>query len=98
MTNPTAWMGSAGSEKDRAADPCLADNFLSKAEQMAKVSPGDFINQVRAETAKIVWPTQRETLMTGVMVMIMTSLLGVFFIGIDSLFDSIVRYLLTLAQ
>jgi preprotein translocase subunit SecE len=65
---------------------------------MARTSPGEFIRQVRAETAKIVWPTQRETLMTGVMVMIMTSLLGVFFIGIDSLFDAIVRYLLTLAQ
>ncbi|MCW3847509.1 preprotein translocase subunit SecE [Sphingomonas sp. LB-2] len=65
---------------------------------MARTSPGEFIRQVRAETAKIVWPTQRETIMTGVMVMIMTSLLGVFFIGIDSLFDAIVNFLLRLAQ
>jgi len=65
---------------------------------MARTSPGEFIRQVRAETAKIVWPTQRETIMTGVMVMIMTTLLGVFFVGIDSLFDTIVNYLLRLAQ
>ena len=65
---------------------------------MARTSPGEFIRQVRAETAKVVWPTRRETIMTGVMVMIMTTLLGVFFMGIDSLFDAIVNYLLRLAQ
>ena len=65
---------------------------------MARTSPGEFIRQVRAETAKIVWPSRRETIMSGVMVMIMTTLLGVFFVGIDSLFDAIVNYLLRLAQ
>ena len=65
---------------------------------MARTSPGEFIRQVRAETAKIVWPSRRETVMTGVMVMIMTTLLGVFFVGIDSLFDAIVNFLLRLAQ
>ncbi len=56
-----------------------------------------FVNQVRAETAKVVWPTSRETLMTTVMVMIMTSLLGIFFFGIDRAFGAIVQLLLTLA-
>ena len=65
---------------------------------MAKTSPIEFVKQVQTETKKIVWPTRRETIMTGVMVMIMTSLLGVFFVGIDSLFDAIVNYLLRLAQ
>ncbi len=65
---------------------------------MARTSPVEFFDQVKTETRKIVWPTRRETMMTGVMVMIMTTLLGVFFIGIDSLFDVIVRFLLSLAQ
>jgi preprotein translocase subunit SecE len=65
---------------------------------MARTSPGEFIRQVRAETAKVVWPSRRETVMTGVMVMIMTTLLGIFFLGIDSVFDAIVNYLLRLAQ
>ncbi len=68
---------------------------------MAKTSPGEFINQVKAETKKIVWPTGRETMMTTVMVLIMTSLLGVFFFGIDSftspsIFSRIVQALLSL--
>jgi preprotein translocase subunit SecE len=56
-----------------------------------------FVAQVRAETAKVVWPTGRETMMTAVMVIIMTTMLGVFFFGIDSLFSAIVKTLLNLA-
>ncbi|WP_066720629.1 preprotein translocase subunit SecE [Sphingomonas pituitosa] len=65
---------------------------------MAKTSPVEFVKQVQTETRKIAWPTRRETIMTGVMVMIMTTLLGTFFLGIDSLFDLIVNALLRLAQ
>jgi preprotein translocase subunit SecE len=56
-----------------------------------------FVQQVRAETAKVVWPTGRETMMTAVMVVIMTTLLGFFFFAIDSIFGRIVRALLELA-
>ncbi len=63
---------------------------------MAKVNPGEFIRQVRAETAKVVWPTSRETVMTAVMVLIMTTILALFFFGIDSAFSAIVRALLGL--
>ncbi|WP_084580309.1 preprotein translocase subunit SecE [Sphingomonas azotifigens] len=65
---------------------------------MAKTSPVEFVKQVQTETRKIAWPTRRETIMTGVMVMIMTTLLGSFFLGIDSIFDMIVNALLRLAQ
>jgi preprotein translocase subunit SecE len=63
---------------------------------MARVSPGEFIRQVRSESAKIVWPSRKETMMTGVMVVIMTSLLAVFFFGVDSAFSWIVQTLLGL--
>lgn len=66
--------------------------------QVAKTSPIEFVNQVRAETAKVVWPTRRETVMTGVMVMIMTTLLAVFFLGVDTFFRTVVDALLSLAN
>ena len=56
-----------------------------------------FVNQVRAETAKVVWPTSRETMMTSLMVIIMTTLLALFFLATDSVFDAIVKALLSLA-
>ena len=62
---------------------------------MAKTTPGDFIRQVKAETAKVVWPTRKETVTTTIMVGIMTMLLGIFFFGIDQLFSRIVRLLLS---
>ena len=63
---------------------------------MAKVSPGEFLRQVRAESAKIVWPTRRETGMTALMVVIMTAILALFFFGVDSAFSAIVQALLGL--
>ena len=63
---------------------------------MAKVSPGEFFRQVRAETAKVVWPSRRETMMTALMVVIMTALLGLFFFCVDSAFSATVQGLLGL--
>ena len=61
---------------------------------MAKVSPGEFIRQVRAETAKVHWPTRKETVSTAIMVLIMTAILAVFFFGVDAIFSTLVRFLL----
>ena len=63
---------------------------------MAKVSVGQFINQVRAEGRKVVWPTMKETRVTTVMVLIMTSLLAIFFFTVDSAFGALVKFLLSL--
>ena len=65
---------------------------------MAKTSPAQFFNQVKAEATKIVWPTGRETMVTAVMVIIMTTLLGLFFFATDSLFGWVVSFLLSLAS
>ena len=63
---------------------------------MVKTSPGQFIREVRSEAGKVVWPTRKETVTTAIMVMIMTALLAIFFFGIDSLFNTIVQFLLSL--
>jgi preprotein translocase subunit SecE len=61
---------------------------------VAKVSPGEFIRQVRAETAKVHWPSRKETVSTAIMVIIMTLLLAFFFFGVDAVFSTLVKYLL----
>lgn len=50
---------------------------------MTRTNPLQFIQQVRAEVAKVVWPTRREVLLTTVMVFIMASLTAVFFALVD---------------
>ena len=64
---------------------------------MARVSPGEFVRQVRSEAiAKVHWPSRRETIATGIMVVIMTSLLAIFFFGVDAFFSTLVKFLLGL--
>ncbi|SMP20477.1 preprotein translocase subunit SecE [Shimia sagamensis] len=55
---------------------------------MAKTNPITFIQQVRAEVSKVVWPTRREVLLTTVMVFIMAALTAVFFSLVDILIRS----------
>jgi preprotein translocase subunit SecE len=81
-----------------SAGPCARGAFFYLEDRnqktVAKVTPGEFIRQVRSEASKVVWPTRRETVMTAVMVLIMTSLLAIFFLGVDSVFSTIVQFLL----
>jgi len=55
---------------------------------MASTNPIQFIQQVRAEVSKVVWPTRREVMLTTVMVFIMAALTAVFF----ALVDLLIRY------
>ena len=64
---------------------------------MVKTSPAEFFNQVRAEARKVVWPSREETVRTAIFVAIMMVILSVFFLGIDTLFGAIMRWLLSLA-
>ena len=62
---------------------------------MAKVSPGEFIRQVRVETGRVHWPSRKETVATAIMVIIMTLLLAFFFAATDAFFSTVVKYLLS---
>lgn len=71
-------------------DPAMED-------KKPKTSPAQFVQQVRAEARKVVWPSRQETVQISIFVFIMMVVLAVFFLGIDSLFGLIVRTLLSLA-
>ena len=64
---------------------------------MAKTSPMEFLKQVKAEASKVVWPSREETVRTAIFVGILMLILSLFFLGVDSLFSAVVRWLLTLA-
>jgi preprotein translocase subunit SecE len=63
---------------------------------MATTNPLQFIQQVRAEVSKIVWPTRREVVLTTVMVFIMATLTAIFFALVDLLIKSGLQGLLAL--
>ncbi len=52
---------------------------------MARTNPFQFIQQVRSEVSKVVWPTRREVLMTTGMVFALATLTAIFFSLVDLL-------------
>lgn len=62
---------------------------------MAMANPLKFLQQVRAEIAKVVWPTRREVLLTTAMVFVMASLTAVFFFFVDWLIRTGLTTILT---
>jgi len=76
----------------------MAEQKQVAEEKKRKTSPGEFFNQVKAETNKIVWPTREETVRTAIFVFIFMLILSLFFLGIDSVFGAIVRYAIGLVQ
>jgi preprotein translocase subunit SecE len=50
---------------------------------MAKVSPAQFVRQVRQEVSRVTWATRKETATATVMVFIMVFLASIFFFVVD---------------
>ena len=49
----------------------------------SKTNPFTFLQQVRAEVAKVVWPTRRETGVTTVMTLVLVFIFAIFFFLVD---------------
>lgn len=60
------------------------------------MNPFVFIRQVRAEVAKVTWPTRNETVVTTIMVMIMVFVMALFFLGVDQILSRIIRFVLNM--
>jgi preprotein translocase subunit SecE len=61
---------------------------------MAKTNIAQFIREVRQETARVTWPTRRDTAISTGMVFLMVILASVFFLVVDQLLSIGVRFLL----
>jgi len=68
-----------------AAQPRISPQVDEEVTQMARPNPVQFVQQARAEVAKVVWPTRREVLLTTAMVLLLATLAAVFFSLVDLL-------------
>jgi preprotein translocase subunit SecE len=53
-------------------------------------NPFEFIQQVRAEAAKVVWPTRRETIITTGLVLLLVVTVSIFFVVVDQVLREVV--------
>lgn len=65
---------------------------------MAKFSPFKFLQEVRAETDKVTWPTRRETAITTAMVFVMVAVSAVFFFLADQAIRVFITSILTMVR
>jgi preprotein translocase subunit SecE len=61
---------------------------------MSNTNPAQFIRQVRQETAKVTWPTRKETMITTAMVFIFVIVCSIFFFGVDGAIAWIVKHIM----
>lgn len=59
------------------------------------VNPFQFLQQSRAEIAKVTWPSRREVTTTTIMVLIMAIVTAIFFFGVDFLIRTALEQILT---
>ena len=58
------------------------------------MNPLKFVDEVRQEVAKVVWPTPKEVWITTLMVLIMVALASLFFMAADLTIGALVRFVL----
>ena len=61
------------------------------------VSPFKFLQEVRSETAKVTWPTRRETTITTIMVFVMVAVSSVLFLVADQVIRVFITFILRVA-
>lgn len=61
-------------------------------------NPFEFIQEVRAEIAKVTWPSQKETVITTIMVLILVVLAAIFFLAADQVLNILVQLLIGAGQ
>jgi preprotein translocase subunit SecE len=66
--------------------------------ELIMANPFEFIQQVRAEGAKVVWPTRRETLITTGLVLLMVVLASLFFVAVDEILHFVVGFALGIGR
>jgi preprotein translocase subunit SecE len=66
--------------------------------EMAKINPFEFLQQVRAETSKVIWPTRRETLITTAMVFVFSIAAAIFFLVVDQVIRMALSFVLALLR
>ena len=64
---------------------------------MAKISLFKFLQEVRAETDKVTWPTRRETIVTTIMVGIMVAVSSILFLVADQVIRLVITFVLGIA-
>lgn len=63
---------------------------------MAKISPGQYIREVKSEVKKVTWPSRQETTVSLIAVFVMVAIVSLFLYVSDQILAFVVRWILGL--
>ena len=83
--------------------PNISENIAAvgppaRLRAMPKISPFEFLQEVRAEAQQVTWPTRKETTITTIMVFVMVFVASIFFLLADQIMRFGVSFLLGLSS
>jgi preprotein translocase subunit SecE len=61
---------------------------------MSSLNPAKFIREVRQEMRRVTWPSRKETWVSTVMVLGLVTLASLFFVVVDLVIGSTVRFII----
>jgi preprotein translocase subunit SecE len=80
-------------------EPPRGEGSGTERQMAAKtINPFSFLQQVRSETAKVTWPSRRETMISTMMVVVFAFIAAIFFFTADQLMGFAVEKILGLGQ
>jgi len=77
-------------------DAPVLEGKATEVKKKKRTNPLTFLQQVRNEAAKVTWTTRNETVISTVMVLIMVTIMSIFFFGVDQALRYLVCHLLPL--
>jgi preprotein translocase subunit SecE len=92
------WESGAVRARLRRSGPRAARQPRRRGRGIEMANPFQFIQEVRAETAKVTWPSRKETLITTGMVLLMVTIASLFFVVVDQILFFIINLVLRLGQ
>ncbi len=65
---------------------------------MSRLSPVQFVQEVRQEVSKVTWPTRKEVWITTLAVLVMVTLASIFFMLADQALGYLVSFILSIGR
>lgn len=98
MAKSRSGQGKGGQARSGRGEVAAPAKTAERPAAKKRTGPLQFLQQVRAEGAKVTYPTRKETGITTLMVFIMVALASVFFLLVDIVIQTGVGFVLELGS
>ncbi len=89
-----SFSGNLALKKAHSGQKRCRSRIYDRLIDMAKISPAQFVRQVRQEIVRISWASRRETGLATITVFAMATIAAIFFLFVDAVLSNVVQFIL----